>query len=375
MSALKKVGDKIFGKKKVIEHYPLSPEDIKRDEQIRALQQAIQSRDAQIGQLIAEERKKKESVIKEDKEQKLIGRLEEQTKQIKKEQFGDSISLLKFAYSILNGRKPPENIEDAKSPWGRSIDLTGKDCTKPFCKFGDLLFFDNGYIGITDPYGNVMSFGKKLSSVFYNPNNLGSQLAKNFIEIPRDKDGNRVIDIDELEAPNYYQIGDGEYEMTNEAYDKVKEMMMKKDELIRQSSQQAEVSQRTMLDVIEENKRLKRTNSVLQNNLRVKEMTTSEAIQKSLSFNSAVNELQNRIMHETEARIRAESVMSAYETANKVLLEKIEQVSGKSSREIIEEEIQTRIEWSKNNIAENTIVKEEVVRPEPSKSQPGRELS
>ena len=84
--------------------FPLS-EDITRDKTIAELVKKLQTQDAQLSNIYAEEKKKKDKISEEDLEQEQIKRVLEAKEQIEHQKFGNSFSFLKFYKKFINNKK------------------------------------------------------------------------------------------------------------------------------------------------------------------------------------------------------------------------------------------------------------------------------
>jgi hypothetical protein len=329
----------------------------------KALRQENASLKAQIGSMFAEKREEAEQVKEKDQEQEVIKDLKLQQKEISLNRFGDTVSLLRFAYEFVKNKKFRENLE-----------LTDKDDTKPFSKLGDILFTQSGHLLITDVDGNPMSYGKSLSDVIYKPETFGTQLKRGRILLPFDKDFNFVRDFEELEINDVvYDEDEEKFRETEEYRAKARELLMRKVNEIREKSnyiQRLEAAQTGMQSEINDQKRAL---LLYKNKSYTAETNMSMALAESNQLIAKREDMNRKIATLSSYKALSEERIQKLEEVIKTLLSRFEQAD-KTQYEQIKEEIQADIEWAKNVVPEQVIIKEEHPKEQLTMPSPGQVL-
>jgi len=240
---LQKAGKWIFNIKEAdIIRYPLDEELIRRDNLIKGQQQQIQARDAQLAKIKAQNKEEQEADKTKDYNQEIAERLGKREEDIKSKRFKYTFSL-RYLFNKMG-------FETKPTKFGRDIDLTDKDDKVIFGKLGDFIIADNGYLVISDSNGEILSYGKDLTQIIWKPDALSNYMKRKRIPLAVDEDLNPVPDLEEEEHPDViYDSEEDEYAETEVRMRPVKEMLIERDEKIRELQRKLERSEKAVIGI------------------------------------------------------------------------------------------------------------------------------
>src|SRR6185503_5374287 len=203
----------------------------------------------------------------------------------------------------------------------------------------------------TDINGNVISYGKQLSHVFYKPDSLENQIRRGRILTPYDKDYNIVPDMEEVEIPEkiFHQEEQRFYE-TRILTKKIKAQLIEKDKEIRERTDYAQALEHTNLKLNQKLNDALRTLSFLQNSTDNSQSELSKAMDKSMQFEVKVGDMQRKIVQLTEMKAHNEETILRMEAVIDKLLAKVEEMGDKSDFRKALETVKEVIDYAKTRL-------------------------
>lgn len=365
---LKKIGKfirKLVGKKETIVT-PLDPEQVKTNQTIGAQQQVISSLKAELGRHKAKEHQEKEDEKKKDKEQELIKKLREEEREIKKKVTENSLSLTKLLRDIVMNKNYKNQIE-----------VTDREGKEVLTKFGDICIVEGEYLALFDNNRNAIVRGKELRHIIFKPESLANYVRRKQIPIPYilDKKGNLKYepDLDNLDFPEMsYNKKDNKFDIAQEKYDKVKNLLIKKSNEINELRKTLERSETIIIELKSERDDLSRANKTLENQRDVSQSHLSRVVDKSIQFEAKVGDMQRDITNLMEQKVLSEEMIFKLENINKALIQRFEDMGMNTRNEIVLRQLQDLIDYIEPKVAK-TIT--QVVEPEKKEAtvvQPGQ---
>lgn len=315
---IKEIAKRVLGIKSEV-LVPLDAESIKLNDQLKALTQMKTARDAQIAALMADKHAESHESKSDEKEQEFIKRLRDQEKELKNKETTQSFSFSKF----LNDKRNRNRIE-----------VVDRNDQEVLGLFGDLITIGDE-MAITDIHGNILVKGKNISHIIYRPETLGNQVKRLKISIPYLMDENSqlqfVPDLESLEHPDViYNKKNQQYEVTDEKYDKVRNLLINKDKKIRELRAEKERLESVTIDLKSELDDALSGNLILKNQTDNSQSRLSQAMGMTLQFETKVGDLQRQITLLTELKALYETQIVKLESINEQLLVKSENLGVKT---------------------------------------------
>jgi hypothetical protein len=330
---------------------PINEEDVKESQKIRGLAQELQSKTAQLAEYKAQENENKQRDRDEEIETEIYLKVDELQKKLDEKKFGKSFSFGKFFKAIYG-----VNLRGAKSKWGKEVEICDKDDEVVFGKFGDIVEIEGGYMGITDDQGNLVSYGKSINSLIWKPDSLNNQMKRKRILLPKDKNGNPALDLENMESPDIvYNEEKGVYEETREKMKLVKEMLIEKEEERREDRVYIERVETQNVNLKNKIRDLERALNVYQIRFETAQTELSKSTEKMLEFDKKMGELYNRNVNLTQIQATSDVWINKLENINGILMDKIENIGNDSKMELARAQIQDLIDFVKSNTQEVTI--------------------
>lgn len=348
--------DKFFKREKeVLVH--LDQELVRKNEQVKALTQELRGRDAQISKLLAEKKEEEIEESNEEREDKIKQKLIDEERKIKQEKFSGHASL-----KLLFEKK--RLLKD--------MEICDKDDTVSFGNMGDLMIGKLGFV-LTDSYGNVLSYGKRIDHVIYKPESLLNQIKRGRILIPFDKDYNPAIDWEELEiAEPKYDEKEKVYRETSHLRKKARDLIIEKDKEIRRLNQYLERIENTNIKLQRELDDKSRNTKYLKQENENYKSELSQSLQSSQQFNLVSGEMQRQITDLTEMKSLYEQKLAVYENTIKDLLEKLEESGDKTAYRKAKEDFKEASDYVaglKERVREKVTVEEHIHKEIPAENK------
>lgn len=352
----------LFSKKTERVVYPLDPNLIKTEKIIEELQKKNMTLESQLSEQKAIEREQRDANMQKNEDAENIGDLRNQELEIKNKKFGKVIGLKQFYKVLLTNKK-----------FADSLEITDKDDTEIFGKFGDFIILSNGNLGVMDVHGNVLSYGKNLRSVIYKPEGLLNQLRRKRILIPCDKNGVFYPDIEQAEVPELTYL-DGQFQWAKMRSKPFKDAIIEKQKIINEVSEHCSFVEQENVDIKRELDDTKRALKVLNNQSDNSKTELSKAMDKSIQFEQKIGDMQMKIVDLMQLKTMNEKIISSIEKINAELLVKVEELGVKPEMLKTQDAIKDLIEWAKTNVPKSItqIMPEERVEKAPI--QPGQKI-
>lgn len=356
-----RIFDIIFKKKERDIVYPINPEKIGDNKLIKELSQALQGRDAQLSKITAKRREEKDKKNKEEEEQEEIKKILDVEKEIKEKKYENTVFFGDFYKKFFKDKK-----------FRTELEIVDKDDCTIFGKFGDFIIINGDEVGIVDNQKKIVIHGKTFRDIIYKPEGLKNQWKRKRICLSVDKNFKRIQDLENLEIPDVKADDMGNYRETEELQQKAKELLIYRDEIIRQKSEKVERLENSNIRLVARVRDLTRAVRVLNNKTDVSETELSKAMEKSIQFEQKVNDQQMQIVKLNNYKNLLESMKDKLETINQELLEKVEETGMKSEFRKALDTVQNLIDWAKDKIPKTYI--ENLPAPVRQQVQPGEPM-
>jgi len=331
--------------------YPLDEELIRREEVIKAQQKQIHGRDAQLAKRYAQDREKEEQDSSEEYQKVIAHKLQEQGKKIRSNKFKHTFSLRYFMNKCGTEKKPTK--------FAKAIDVTDKDDSTNFGKFGDILIADNGYFLLTDVNGVILGMAKDITQLIWKPDGLENYMKRKRIPLAVDSELNSVPDLEEEEHPDVmYDQEEDEYRETETRMRPVKEMLIERDEKLREMHRYTERMEKMNIDKDHKINSLNRALKLLENRSNLSQTELSSVLDKAMQFETKVGDMQSKIIKLSEIKTYLESSSDRHQYIIKNLLDKLEKHGDKTMQEWVKAETKDDINFYKGILPEVTIEKE-----------------
>lgn len=353
MNLIQKVGAWIFsldGNSTSL-HTPLDPDLIERDTIVNAMSRKLQSQDAQLSKIDAQSKLKSELDDQLFRDQEQILNLQQQEIDKKKEKFEGSLGFDELQKML------------SKTKFRDRIVIADRNGEVIFGRFGRFLFLPNGWLGLQErDSGKIISYGQNMDQVIYKPESLRNQLMTGMLRLPCDKNFKFYPDIEKVMVPEPLfdeETGQIKWAEMREApllemVQRLKQESMDKDGYI----EQLEADKIGLVSHLND---VKRALGIHKKTAEVAQTETSKAVGATMQYQTSIGDLQRRVVHLQEMKTINDKLISGYEEINQKLLDKMEEVGDKTKFREVLGTVQGLIEWSKENIGETIIEKQEVV--------------
>lgn len=325
--------------------YPLDEDLLNRDNTIKELAKKVQSQDAQLSKISAEERKMSLKEKEIDKEQEAIKSLNDRKKELDEKKYLGTFSFYKFFKKLIRDRKFRSKFE-----------ISDKDDSVIFGKFGDIVVFPDNEMGILDVGGRILAKGDTLNKIIYKPFSIRNQVRRKRFLLPCDRNFIGIPDLEEEELPECtYNEKTGKIRWAKIREKPLRQLLVDRELKISEYNKYIERLEITKSELVRKTKELKRENEILKNNKNTTEVELSKTsgIQKQL-FNK-MTDMQNKIEILTQTKERLEEMRVRLENVNKKLIEKVEEVGAQTQFRQVLGTVQNLIEWSKLQLGETVI--------------------
>jgi len=347
--------------------YPIDEELIKRDKLIKAQQQQIQARDAQLAKVSAQEMQKRESERSKDYQQEIAKRLREKEKSIRSKRFKHTFSW-RYLFNKMGYETKPTNF-------GKNIEVTDKDDTVVFGHFGDLITADNGYAMITDTQGNILNIAKDFTKLIWKPDALSNYMKRERIPLALDENFNPTLDLEEQEHPDViYDEKNGEYAETKIRRRPVKEMLIERDESIRSLQRELERLEKMNIDKDHKLQGQNRIIRMLEDRSNLSQKELSSVMKEAMAYEKSISSLHSNYTKISELKALSDSIINSQKEVIEKLLSKLENYGDKTMRELVKAEQQDDLEFYNNILPEKIPMSEPIEKEIKPPAQPGQRM-
>ena len=348
--------------KQIEQVYPVEPELIEKDTIVKKLMKKVQSQDAQLSKISAEERMDEEVEKEIEQKKGVVSELQRQKKEIDKKKYDKPVSLRKIFKRLIQDKK-------------FSVEITDKDDIVVFGEFLDLVILPGNYIGIQDKTKKILVYGKTLSQVIFKPESLANQLKRKKIALPCDAEGVYYPDIESFEMPEgIYDETTGKIKWAKFRKKEVKKLIIEREQTIHQLMKELEYSEQLNVDLKRKLNDKERSEQVYKNKIDISETDLSKAMEKCLRYETRFNEMQTQIVTLMEMKNVSDRLYKGLEDINKELITQAEEMGSKTEFRRALDVVQGLLSWAKDKIP-RTIIQEapkQVVEKEPVK--PGQTI-
>jgi hypothetical protein len=328
--------------------FPISEELIERDSIVRELSKKIQSQEAQLSKIKAEDNLKKQLSKEEESKKEIIEDLIRQNEQKRMELFKDATSLEKIYKKLSNPK------------FKREIELSDKNDKVIFGNFHDIVILSNGFLGIQDTEGRVIAYGPTLRHIIYKPESIANQFRRKRILLPCNENGIFFPDIEEQEMPEcIYDDETGNIKWATIRTKPLRQMIEEREKKIRSDAQYIEKIEQDKIDLVKKNRDLERALRLESNSSETAQTELSKAMDKSIQFERRIGDLQMRVIRLQEMKNINDTMVQSLENINSNLLEKAEEMGVKEEFRKALDMVQKLISWSKSVVPEKVYVTEE----------------
>jgi len=318
VSIAQKIFGSLFGKKKDRILHDISEEDINKSKKVKAQSKYIQSLEAQISKRQAQDRLKKVEKKDFEDEVDLIKQLEEKEEEIKTKKYKNSFDLFKIPLLMKKNKK-------------FKVELTDKDDNTIFDALKTFLILKNGDIAIQGESGEVWAEGPTLRHIIHKPESIRNQIRRKRILLPYDENFKPLPDLENMEIPEMsYDIEDGKWNISEERIKKVKDMIIERDEDIRDLRDDKKKNEQTIADLRNkvQDLELAKDNWKKQTENSQAELSVALANEKEMSKNFV--QLDRDLTVAQDQKGLADNIKEKYDEALKEIIEELEDEKAKT---------------------------------------------
>ncbi|MEK6882591.1 MAG: hypothetical protein AABY22_23420 [Nanoarchaeota archaeon] len=355
-----------FFKKRVKVLTHLDPELLKQNEIIQAQQQKIQSQEAQLSQIFAKEKEKRDIENAKDKENELNKKFKEQKEDLDAHRYGKIIKLKNFYKHLLLNKKYRESLE-----------ICDKNDEVVLGKFGDFGIMEGGKLCIIDNKGELMAYGKTLSHILYKPDAFENMFRRKRFLIPMDKDGNWTEDIEykEIPEPMDAEFDEETGQIKRIIWSKVKTSEVKKiiaNKMEQINSLQTELERQDGVIIIlkQEIDDLKRTLRIYNSQSDIAQTNLSKSLSRFLETEKRMGEMHMSLTKLTELKAVYENLIDKKDDIITSLIKKLE-LTGEPKLDQLKASIKEDIEFYKAVLPDRVEITEEAPKEPKPVTQPG----
>lgn len=370
----KKIWNSITGKKKTRERIlrDISEDSLKSDKEKNAQAKYIQALETQVSKFSAEKRHKQVDEINTQDDLDLIEKLKEEQKRLEKEKYMNSYDLMLLFRKLIKN----------KNNFANKLEISDKNDVHIFDKFKTIRILKNGYLAIQGRSGEIWAEGPRIEHIIHKPESLKNQIRRGRILIPYNEDLRFVPDLEnyEMEEMSYNPEAENESERWNiseERFKKVKEMIMERDELINQLREDKEKNEQTIADLRRKNQDLKLSMKSWQTQAETNQSNLSAALDHEKQMSQRLLSVDRDLAIAQEQKKLTEEENKALETAYGSVVEELEDDKSKSERRKAKDEVHTDLAMAKKLVPEQiikTIENEQEIEKEVIRAKPGEKL-
>lgn len=318
--------------------YPLKEELVEKSKLIKVLSMQVNSLEAQLSREKAEKREAKEKIKKEDENRKIADSLFSEKKELDVRRLGRMFSLGAFYRKLYkigtskDGKLKQINEFDLRSKWGKNFQIADRNDETSWI-FGDILISEKGLLVMKDAEGNIRIISPDIRRFIYKPESILTQPKRGRILMANDKNGNYIPEIDDTRS----KIDDAEseifvpvwneqkgiYEESEQMRMKARDLVIEKDEQLRETQDKVERQEFTISKLKDEVRDLTRSKVLYESNSKNAQTELSKAIQMTSEMSRESSNMQIKITNLTEYKAYAEAKFSILEETIKNLLEKV----------------------------------------------------
>lgn len=346
----------LFNIPREIHTFPIKEDLIERDETVRELVKQLQSRDAQLSNISAQNREKALRESEVDINQEAIKELIEQKRRIDEKKYLGSFSWKKFWYKYLNDKK-----------FRGELEICDKDDSIIFGKFGDFVVLPDGRQGITDSEDNLIGYGNTLRHFIWKPESLDNQMKRKRILLSCDKNHLFFPDIEEILLPECTYVN-GKIRWAKVSEKPLKQLIIDREKRIAQDSSYIERLEQTKAELVKKNRVLEREITIARNNKETETTELSKAINLQKQYYKRIGTLQKKIVILTGMKESLDEMRRKLEGINKRLIEKIDEMGAKTKFREVLGTVQSMIEWARLQTGDTIIQEKEEL---PKQTKPG----
>lgn len=343
---LKNIWNGLTGKSNVVDRRltPISEENIKKNKIIKEQQKKIKSLEAQISKDIAD--KRKQNVQKQNifDEIELVKELEGRSEEIKRKQEKAVFDFLPLFKKL---------IEDKKF----KVDLCDADDIIPFDVFKTIKIMENGDLAIFGKSGELWSRGKNLREIIWKPESLWNQIRRRRILLPYYKDFKPKIDLENEEMPEISRGEDGEFNISEERYRKIRDMMCEDKELIHKLKEDKEHLEQTIADLRVSKQDEELAKKSWKNQAENNQTQLAIAFKNEKEAMSRIHQMDRELTLAQEQKLMADELKDKGEEIFEKLAEKLEDKKGKDAVQTAKDDYENMFLFLKENMPEQKIIK------------------
>ena len=352
---------------------PLTQDDVRKH---KVLVQELATVKAQLARMKAEQREETEKEKAKDKEQEVIKDLNKQLDEINRSRFGKTISLGKFFlmnFKLIEKGTGKDKQYDLIPKKDRKVEITDKDDSEVFGILKDIQVTEKGHMLITDIYNNPMIYSTKIDGIIYKPESLLNQLKRKRLLIPKDKNYNTIVDIENLEVNDVvYDDDTKQFKETIEYKVKVRELLIQKQKIIQDKEAYIERLELAQVNQTREINDLKRSILVAKNQSQTYQSELSQTMGITMQLEAKMSDMQRKVTTLTEMKAYYEIQLVTFQRIIDKLLQKMEKSGDKGLYEITKEEVFLDLERAKNLLPETIVQQIKGEEPEKQMPQPGQ---
>lgn len=342
------------------ETYPVDEQSIKDNKIINELVKKLKSRDAELSRVKADQNLKAQDQQESSEMDNMAEELQRQSSNLKKKRYGGATSLKDIFLSL------------DKKNYRNKVEITDKNDKRIFGIFGNICVLNNGHLGLQDNNGRILAQGPTMRHIIYKPESLGNQMRRKRILMPCDENHIFYPDIEEIELPEtIYDEKEGKIKWATVRKKPLKQLVQEKDEIIRDSHNYIEKIEQDKVDLVNKNRDLERALRVQKNMAENSQSELSKAMDKSIQFEQKMHGLQMRVIGLQEMKNINEKLIDGIKSINLELLEKVQEVGGKTEFTKALDMVQNLMSWAKDKLPETVIAESHTQMPQKPQKQEG----
>lgn len=309
-----------------------------KDSQIKALLKDNQNKSGTISKFKAEEREKENKISNLEEEEEKEQEITDKQNAINREIFKDAFSLKEF-FTYL-----------AKNP-KYEIDVMDRDMSTKLADFGDLVFFNDGELGIIDKNKEVLSKGKSLNNIFFKPGSLMGQINRKVLRLPCDRNFRGLPDLEEIEMPEVtYNSEKGLIKWAQFSRKPLKKLLVDREETINYQSIMLQEKEESISMLVKSNREHIRKSQILESKNKTMETEMSVMMQKYKSMHKKFRNLSAKLAQSQSMRTVAENLKNKYKESLDTLSDFVAEKLSKTDNEIFTDKVKDMVDWLNEKI-------------------------
>lgn len=356
---------------------PLNEDLIRRDEIVKAQQKKIMAQEAQLSQIYAHEKIKRDKEKDKEKEQKINKKLVEQSEDLRANRMGKMTNLDKFYYHIFFNRIPEGKISRYYSNFAKNLEFRDRDNKTVLGKWGGMYIASGGKLVLKDINGDIVSFGKTLSHILYKPDAFENMARDSKLLLPVDENGIHIEDLEDKEIPEPidFVFDDETGKVKRIVFSKVKFTEVRKyiermAEDKNNLASELERAESVTIKIRRELDDLKRSLRMMEGQYYSAQSELSKNLNVFIETEKRTGDMHTQLVKLIELKSMYELLIEKKDQVIDTVMEKLK-LTGERKLDLIKAELKDDLEYYKKILPNRIEIKESIESPSAIPVQPG----